>query len=341
MEDADADRSGRAHARRAEALACSTRPRGWKPSRHWRPSLRRSSTRTRRRSRASRDVPAPRLSLPRRGVEARDRGRPEQARETERESSSIRRLSVRAACPASRGARGRRILHQNKDREDGVQRAVMRSIVAAVAVWFAPCASVLAQDYPTRTVRIIIPLGPGGGRRHIHPRARGRIAEGAASAGRGREQDRRRAQHRDARLRGGSSRRLHHLRPVERAGHLQPIPLQEPPVRSRQGLRADQQPVLQHAGAGRQQFAKGAHDPGSRGLGQGSPRHAQLRHVFVSACAFHGELKKETGADIVGVPFRSGSEVVTAVLSGSTRLPFSRCPTWSRSCRAATSWRSS
>ena len=39
----------------------------------------------------------------------------------------------------------------------------MRSIVAAVALWLVPCASAPAQDYPTRTVRIIIPLGPGGG----------------------------------------------------------------------------------------------------------------------------------------------------------------------------------
>jgi tripartite-type tricarboxylate transporter receptor subunit TctC len=44
-----------------------------------------------------------------------------------------------------------------------VQRTVMRSIVAAVAVWLAPCVGAPAQDYPTRTVRIIIPLGPGGG----------------------------------------------------------------------------------------------------------------------------------------------------------------------------------
>jgi tripartite-type tricarboxylate transporter receptor subunit TctC len=35
---------------------------------------------------------------------------------------------------------------------------------------------------------------------------------------------------------------------------------------------------------------------------------------------FMEKLKKETGADIVRVPFRSGSEVVTAVLSGSTPL---------------------
>src|SRR5258708_29697481 len=33
---------------------------------------------------------------------------------------------------------------------------------------------------------------------------------------------------------------------------------------------------------------------------------------------FMEKLKKETGADIVRVPFRSGSEVVNAVLSGST-----------------------
>ena len=33
---------------------------------------------------------------------------------------------------------------------------------------------------------------------------------------------------------------------------------------------------------------------------------------------FMEKLKKETGADIVRVPFRSGSELVTAVLSGST-----------------------
>ena len=52
---------------------------------------------------------------------------------------------------------------------------------------------------------------------------------------------------------------------------------------------------------------------------------------------FMEKLKTETGADIVRVPFRSGSEVVNAVLSGSTRSRFSRCPTWSRKCRAVTS----
>jgi len=33
----------------------------------------------------------------------------------------------------------------------------------AVAVWLALCATATAQVYPTRTVKVIIPLGPGGG----------------------------------------------------------------------------------------------------------------------------------------------------------------------------------
>src|SRR5215471_1805744 len=33
----------------------------------------------------------------------------------------------------------------------------------AATVWLAVCAMAAAQLYPTRTVRVIIPLGPGGG----------------------------------------------------------------------------------------------------------------------------------------------------------------------------------
>jgi tripartite-type tricarboxylate transporter receptor subunit TctC len=45
-----------------------------------------------------------------------------------------------------------------------------------------------------------------------------------------------------------------------------------------------------------------------------------LSYATFSSAAVHfmEKLKKETGADIVRVPFRSGSEVVNAVLSGST-----------------------
>ena len=37
------------------------------------------------------------------------------------------------------------------------------SLMFAAAVWLIPAASVLAQEWPTRPVKIIIPLGPGGG----------------------------------------------------------------------------------------------------------------------------------------------------------------------------------
>src|SRR4051794_23221146 len=40
---------------------------------------------------------------------------------------------------------------------------VMRSILVACAIWVAFCASAPAQDYPSRTIRVIIPLGAGGG----------------------------------------------------------------------------------------------------------------------------------------------------------------------------------
>src|SRR6202049_3225413 len=42
-------------------------------------------------------------------------------------------------------------------------RHVIGAIVAVTAAWLALCAAAPAQDYPTRTIRVIIPLGAGGG----------------------------------------------------------------------------------------------------------------------------------------------------------------------------------
>jgi tripartite-type tricarboxylate transporter receptor subunit TctC len=39
----------------------------------------------------------------------------------------------------------------------------IRPIIAATASWLALCAAAPAQDYPMRTIRVIIPLGAGGG----------------------------------------------------------------------------------------------------------------------------------------------------------------------------------
>src|SRR3979411_340978 len=42
-------------------------------------------------------------------------------------------------------------------------RHVIGAIVAVTAAWLALCAAAPAQDYHTRTIRVIIPLGAGGG----------------------------------------------------------------------------------------------------------------------------------------------------------------------------------
>jgi tripartite-type tricarboxylate transporter receptor subunit TctC len=44
-----------------------------------------------------------------------------------------------------------------------VRQLFTRRIIAAVAAWLAWCVVAAAQDYPSRTIRVIIPLGPGGG----------------------------------------------------------------------------------------------------------------------------------------------------------------------------------
>src|SRR5258705_8046568 len=49
---------------------------------------------------------------------------------------------------------------------------------------------------------------------------------------------------------------------------------------------------------------------------------------------FMEKLKKQYGVDIVRVPYRSGNEVMTALLSGATPITLLGLPTWSRSCRA-------
>jgi len=44
-----------------------------------------------------------------------------------------------------------------------MRRLMMRLIACGAAGWFAATATAVAQEWPARPVRIIIPLGPGGG----------------------------------------------------------------------------------------------------------------------------------------------------------------------------------
>src|SRR6516162_567998 len=58
---------------------------------------------------------------------------------------------------------GRRPILNQKPRKwrDALPRFFIASILAVVSL--VVCASVAAQDYPTRPIRVIIPLGAGGG----------------------------------------------------------------------------------------------------------------------------------------------------------------------------------
>ena len=174
-------------------------------------------------------------------------------------------------------------------------------------------------------------------RRHFRPAARRRTAEEIRPAVRGREPSRRRAQHRHARLRGSAARRLHALRPVERADHLQPVPVQQSSVQSREGFRADHQPVLQPGSAGGECAAQGQDHSRPDRAGEGKARHVQLRHILVLLAQFMEKLKKKHGVDIVRVPFRSGNEVVNAIMSGTTPIALLGLSNMLSQIRAATS----
>ena len=63
--------------------------------------------------------------------------------------------------PARQARQSSADFRQNTPGENPMPRLL--SLMCAAAVWLIPAASVLAEDYPSRPVRIIIPLGPGGG----------------------------------------------------------------------------------------------------------------------------------------------------------------------------------
>ena len=156
--------------------------------------------------------------------------------------------------------------------------------------------------------------------RHIHPRARGRIAEGAASAGRCREQDRRRAQHRDARLREA---------PPD--GYTICVLSSEPVIYNQFLFKSlpfdpdkDFAPISNLFSNTLALVANNSLKvrtiPDLVALAKARPGTLSYGTFSFPLAHFMEKLKKETGADIVRVPFRSGSEVVTAVLSGSTSV---------------------
>jgi tripartite-type tricarboxylate transporter receptor subunit TctC len=199
-----------------------------------------------------------------------------------------------------------------------VQRAVMQSIVAAVAVWLAPCASAPAQDYPTRTVRIIIPLGPGGGG-DVFTRA---LADELQKALR---------QPVVVENRTGGALNIGTRACAEAApdGYTICVLSSEPVIYNQFLFKSlpfdpdkDFAPIsnlfFNTLALVANNSLKVRTIPDLVALAKARPGTLSYGTFSFPLAHFMEKLKKETGADIVRVPFRSGSEVVTAVLSGTT-----------------------
>jgi tripartite-type tricarboxylate transporter receptor subunit TctC len=199
-----------------------------------------------------------------------------------------------------------------------VQRVVMRSIVAAVAAWLAPCASAPAQDYPTRTIRIIIPLGPGGGG-DVFTRA---LADELQKALR---------QPVVVENRPGGALNIGTRACAEASpdGYTICVLSSEPVVYSQFLFKSlpfdpekDFEPIsnlfFNTLALVANNSLKVRTIPDLVAFAKARPGTLSYGTFSFPLAHFMEKLKKETGADIVRVPFRSGSEVVTAVLSGTT-----------------------
>ena len=199
-----------------------------------------------------------------------------------------------------------------------MQRAVMRSILAVVAVWLAPCASAAAEDYPTRTVRIIIPLGPGGGG-DVFTRA---LADELQKALR---------QPVVVENRTGGALNIGTRACAEAPpdGYTICVLSSEPVIYNQFLFKSlpfdpdkDFAPIsnlfFNTLALVANNSLKVRTIPDLVALAKARPGTLSYGTFSFPLAHFMEKLKKETGADIVRVPFRSGSEVVTAVLSGST-----------------------
>ena len=171
-------------------------------------------------------------------------------------------------------------------------RVLISAIAALLAIAGATPAQDATKDWPSRTVRIIIPLAAGGGgdifarllaeelqkRLGSHSWSRTAPAAGSTSA---RELARKRSR---MATRSASCRasRWSTTSSCSRAA-----------VQSGEGLHTDRQPVLQSRGAGRQFQAQRQDNPGTGETRQRQARYAELRHVLVRAGAVDRETEEE------------------------------------------------
>src|SRR5712672_344990 len=194
----------------------------------------------------------------------------------------------------------------------------MRSIIGVGAIWLALCAAAPAQDYPTRAIRVIIPLGAGGGG-DIFTRA---LADELQKALR---------QPVVVENRTGGALNIGARACAEAApdGYTICVLSSEPVIYNQFLFKSlpfdpekDFEPIsnlfVNTLALVVNNALKVRTIPELVALSKAKPGTLSYGTFAFPLAHFMERLKKETGADIVRVPFRGGGEVVTAVLSGST-----------------------
>jgi tripartite-type tricarboxylate transporter receptor subunit TctC len=193
-------------------------------------------------------------------------------------------------------------------------------LLAAAAVWMALCAPSPAQDYPTRTVKVIIPLGAGGG---------GDIFTRALSD----ELQKRLGQTFIVENRTGGGLNIGTRACAEAApdGYTLCVLSSEPVVYSQFLFKSlpfnpekDFEPIT-NLFFNTLAFAVNNSlnvktVPELIALAKAKPGTLSYSTFSFPLAHFMEDLKKKNGIDIVRVPYRSGNEVMTALLSGATPI---------------------
>jgi len=197
-----------------------------------------------------------------------------------------------------------------------VPRFFIASFFAIVSL--AVCATAPAQDYPTRPIRVIIPLGAGGGG-DVFARA---LADELSKALR---------QPVVVENRPGGSLNIGTRACAEAApdGYTICVLSSEPMVYNQFAFKSlpfdpekDFEPIsllfFNTLALVTNRSLKVRTIPELVALSKAKPGTLSYGTFSFPLAHFMEKLKQETGADIVRIPFRSGNEVVNAVLSGST-----------------------
>jgi tripartite-type tricarboxylate transporter receptor subunit TctC len=197
-------------------------------------------------------------------------------------------------------------------------RLVIKRVIVAVAALLAACAPSRAQEFPTRAVRIIIPLGPGGGG-DVFTRALANELQKAWAQPVVVEN----------RPGGGLNIGTRACADAVADGYTICVLSSEPIVFSQflykkipYDPEKDFAPIANLFFNTLALVANSALHvktlPELIALAKARPGTLSYATFSFPLAAFMEKLKRETGADLVRVPFRSGNEVVTALLSGAT-----------------------